>query len=82
MITKEQLDDWLSNPVTKEYKEILASEEFEIRKQVGEGVLMTKTAEEIGVNYSQNIGKADGVRFASFMEDIFYDYGKVIEDET
>lgn len=81
MITKEQLTEWLSHPVTKEYKDVLDAEESAIRRQIGDGALLSKSPETMGIDYAQNIGKADGIRDSTQFEDRFYNHERVIEDE-
>ncbi len=73
--------EWLDHPVTKEYQQVLEAEEANIRRQIGEGALISESAEVMGVFYCQNIGKAEGVRSAAFMEDRFYNHERVIDDE-
>lgn len=71
--------------MTKEFLEVLEAEEASIREQIGGGALITETAETMGVMYSRNIGKAEGVQSASRVEDRFYDHERVLiddEDET
>jgi len=86
MVTEMQLKEWLTDPTTVEFLSVLRAEEAAIREKIGDGAVLAPTADQTGVLYHQNIGRADGVASMGDIEQRFIDHERVEfeeeEDET